>query len=203
MKYIKSDPEDPRWHRTIPHPWCVDVANPFVQILFLFKDKIPSLLNINKAIETGTYEGWTSEFLAIQFKEVFTVEKYVKGNIYNRDINLLENYKILKQNHPNINFYEGDSPIFLKNILSQNPNEQFFILLDAHTSESPVIEELKSIKNFSNRKDHVIIIDDTFDAGTPGWPTQIEMETALLDINKNYNIEYTQYGRRVAVIYEN
>ena len=202
MKYISYEKNDPRWKRVDIHPWCVDVPNVFTQILYLYKDKIPNIRDIEYALETGTFEGDTAEIFSEHFKNVYTVEKYVENNSYNGETKLIDIYKSLRTKHPNINFYSGDSPKFINDVLIDNPDTRFVILLDAHIpGYSPVIEELEAIKTASKRNDHIILIDDCYDLNTVGWPSETYFEMTIKNINPNYNIEYTNYGRKIAVIY--
>lgn len=204
MKYKKYDKSDSRWRRVDIHPWCIDVPNVFTQMLYLYKD----IINVNfdkieHALETGTFEGDTAEIFSEHFENVYTVEKFVENNSYNGETKLIDIYKKLRKKHPNINFYSGDSPGFIKNVLSKNSDKQFVILLDAHIpGHSPVINELHAIKESSNRKDHIILVDDCYDLGTHGWPTKSQFEAAVKNINDNYKIEYTDYGRKIAIIYD-
>jgi hypothetical protein len=203
MLFKEYNQNDSRWDRVLIHPLCTNVPNVFTQILYSYKTDITNIENINSAIETGTYKGDTAEIFAEHFEQVYTVEKYItQDNNYCTD-NLLSLYKNLRATHSNINFFSGDSPIFLKNILTENPTERFVILLDAHTHNfSPIIEELNSIKTYSTINNHVIIIDDAIDVGTMGWPSVQEFNKAILDINCNYKIIPTAFGRRTTLIYE-
>ena len=82
------------------------------------------------------------------------------------------------------------------------PNERFLILLDAHSGPyTPLKGELDSIKNYSNRKDHVIIIDDCKHLGQGTFPDLSEFETLLREINPEYNIINTQEGNQIYLVY--
>jgi hypothetical protein len=194
---------DPRWSRVETHPLCVSVPNVFTQILYTYKDEIPNLREIDSVIETGTYQGNTAEIFAEHFNNVYTVEKYVEqNNDYCANESLIDIYKALRAKYKNINFYSGDSASFLQQILSEQPDTRFVILLDAHThGSSPVIQELNSIRDYSNIKDHVIIIDDAIDVGTAGWPDSYTYENAIREINSDYNIITTGFHRKTALIY--
>jgi len=203
MKFQSYKQEDSRWSRVDTHPLCIDVPNVFTQILYTYKDTIPNLSTINNAIETGTYQGDTAEIFAEHFDNVYTVEKYVEqNNAYCVGSNLLDLYKNLHTKYNHINFYSGDSASFLQRILSEHSDTRFIILLDAHTHNySPVIQELNSIRDFSNVKDHVIIIDDVADVGTNGWPTVEEFNQSIKEINTDYKIITTAFGRKTTLIY--
>ena len=201
MLFKQYDKNDTRWDRVTIHPLCVNVPNVFTQILYSYRDTIPDIDGIASAIETGTYKGDTAEIFAEHFQSVYTVEKFItQSNDYYRG-SLLEFYKPLREKHPNITFFSGDSPAFLKNILTEHPLERFVILLDAHTHNfSPVLKELNCIHDFSKVKNHVIIIDDAIDVGTLGWPTEDEFRAAILQINPDYKIIPTKLGRQTTLI---
>ena len=96
----------------------------------------------------------------------------------------------------------GDSREVLGNVLTELPNERFFILLDAHSMlEGPLKEELKLIKQSSNRNDHVILIDDCRDLGQGDFPTLSEFEELIKDINPNYTIINTFEGNHIYLVY--
>lgn len=181
-------------------PWPAlnnnDLPSTILNILFdnLEKNNIKNPEEIKSAIETGTFDGHSSMHFAGQFDNVHTVEKYV-------DNFGIPHYKKIKDTFPNIHFYGGDSPVFLKDILTANPNERFFFWLDAHngTSEVPLLSELSTIKNFSKRNDHVIMIDDGHDMGWGLFPTFDIITAAVKEINPNYNLVNTKYGRDIMI----
>lgn len=173
-----------------------DLPSTVLNILFdnLSQNKIKNPEEVKSAIETGTFDGHTSMHLAGQFDRVLTVEKYV-------DNFGLPHYKRVKDNFKNIEIYSGDSPTFLKDILTQSPDERFFFWLDAHngTSEVPLLNELNCIKTFSNRKDHIIMIDDGHDMGWGIFPTFDVLTAAVKEINPDYNLVNTKYGRDIMI----
>ena len=62
---------------------------------------------------------------------------------------------------------------FIKHTLESNPDEQFFILLDSHEDNfTTILLELNFIKKYSNRSDHIIIIDDGKFFHNHGTPTE-------------------------------
>jgi len=170
-------------------------SNPFLNVLYQNKDIIKDLDKIKSFIETGTFMGNTSDIFAKLFSKVHTIEK-------NLTVEKSKNHEIIQKNNNNINFITGDSPNEIKNILTDNPQERFLILLDAHDGiTSPLTEELKTIKKYSEVSNHVIIIDDCVDLGSGNWPTIEEMFGLIYDINKNYTIMNTHTGRDIHLIY--
>jgi hypothetical protein len=201
MKFKQYEQTDARWINVKGKNGVTAVPNAFAQVLYNYKHII-SLDKINHAIELGTFEGDTAQIFAELFDRVSTVEQFIKGNSYT-SVNLLEKYKSLKQQYCNIDFYNASSAGFLKEFLAKNPDEQFVMLLDAHTpTYSPVVEEFRLINQYSNRKDHVIIVDDCIDIGGPGWPTHSEFAAAYAEINTKYVCEHTGLGRDILIIYE-
>jgi hypothetical protein len=206
MQFKIYDKSDPRWTVVKDHPFCVDVPNPFLQVLYLHKDRIDDLYGIHHAIETGTSLGDSSIIFADCFFWVHTVEKFPVITGENKEqINLLERYLDLRKTYPNISFNFSDSVSFLHRTLSRYPERRFVFLLDAHTLKYvPIIAELEKIQTVSIRNDHVLIIDDTSEMKnrTRKWPTKKEFESAILAINPNYKIEYTPYGNEIVIVYE-
>jgi len=171
------------------------VPNIFVDVLLRYAGKIKRLKNINHAVETGTFMGKTTSFLAAHFNVVHTVELTVTEE-------KKESYNNIRKQFPNIEWYKGSSDLALIDILKANPDTTFFFLLDAHDCHlSPLKEELVNIKTYSNKKDHVLIIDDCVDLGSGNWPTEQEMRDLLLDINPKYTVENTGIGRDIYIAY--
>jgi hypothetical protein len=98
-----------------------------------FKEKY----NINVVIETGTYHGDTTRWLAENFEKVYTVE-------YN------EKYlEIAEKNisgYSNINSYLGTSTEYLGKFLDESREDNIIVFLDAHWYANPVLQELDRIK---------------------------------------------------------
>jgi cephalosporin hydroxylase len=207
MKFKKYNKSDAKWDLVKGHAFCKDVPNPFLQVLYLYKDKIKDLNKIDLAIETGTYLGDSAVIFADCFSWVFTVEKMPVVSIEKgqNPIDLLERYIDLRVKYPNISFNFSDSVSFLHRTLSRYSKHRFVFLLDAHTLKHvPIIEELEKIKICSGRNDHVLIIDDTAEMKdrTRKWPTKNRFETAIMAINHDYKIEYTSYGNGIVIVYE-
>jgi hypothetical protein len=193
---------DPRWEQMSDiHKRSLPIPNLFISLLYQYQDKIPNLNEVNFAIETGTHDARTSIFLAEHFDVAFTVELYPDQNPYDGK-NYREYYQEVGQKHENLTFLFGTSEDALKSVLEELPDERFFILLDAHNMlDGPLTEELKTIKSASNRNDHVMLIDDCRDLGQGNFPTLVEFETLLKDINPNYNIINTKEGNHIYLVY--
>lgn len=167
--------------------------NIFCEIIFKYLNDIGRMETITDVIETGTYEGNSSICFSYLFDTVHTVEKYPDINPYNRK-SLRTLHSDIKLKHPNINFYYGDSPAIMTEIFTNNPNKDYFILLDAHVGlKTPVMEEIQSIKTHSKSKNHVIMIDDCNDISVDF--------NKLLDINSDYNIVNTNLGNGIVLVY--
>ncbi len=193
---------DPRWREmSDSHKKSLPIPNLFLSILYKYQDKIPNLNDIKFAIETGTHNARTSIFLAEHFDVVFTVELYPDKNPYD-GIDYRNHYQEINKKFQNLTFLFGTSEDSIKSVLNELPNERFFILLDAHNLlNGPLREELKAIKMNSNRNDHVMLIDDCRDLGQGNFPTLIEFESLIRDINPNYNILNTEEGNHIYLIY--
>jgi hypothetical protein len=193
---------DPRWEEMSKiHKETIPLPNFFLGLLYRYQDKIPNLQDINFAVETGTYDAKTSKFLAEHFDVVFTIELHPDVNPYDGKT-YSQLYKEISSTHENLTFLFGDSREVLGTVLSELPDERFFILLDAHSMlEGPLREELKLIKEHSNRNDHVILIDDCRDLGQGDFPTLSEFEELLRNINPDYTIINTLEGNHIYLIY--
>lgn len=156
MKLNLDYTNDPRWEMmSQDHRNRCKLPNLFLDILYSYQDKIPNLSKINFALETGTHDARTTTFLAEHFDIVFSIELNPDSNPYDGK-NYREHYNNIQKKHENITFLFGHSEDTIQPILEEIPDERFFILLDAHThGNGPLREELKSIKKFSNRNDHV------------------------------------------------
>jgi hypothetical protein len=193
---------DPRWNdMSSIHKETMPLPNLFLGLLYKYQDKIPNLQDINFAVETGTHDARTSKFLAEHFDVTFTIELYPDRNPYDGK-SYKELYEEIGKQHENLTFLFGDSRDVLGTVLSELPDERFFILLDAHSMlEGPLREELKLIKESSNRNDHVMLIDDCRDLGQGNFPTLAEFEELIRDINPNYTIINTKEGNHIYLIY--
>ena len=180
--------------------WLTDktnfiAPNPFIHILYQYKDKINDIDKIESFIETGTNIGQTSKIFSNHVNQVYTIELDV-------DEEREKLYIDIKNQCPNIEYITGDSVNNLNKILNDSPNTRFIFLLDAHGHQySPLKDELISIKKCSNINNHVIIIDDGIDFGSVGWPTENEIKELILNINPDYNIINTKIARDIYIIY--
>jgi hypothetical protein len=193
---------DPRWEdMSRIHRETMPLPNLFLGLLYKYQDKIPNLQDINFAVETGTHDARTSKFLAEHFEVVFTIELYPDKNPYDGK-SYKQLYEEIGNKHENLTFLFGDSRDVLGTVLSELPDERFFILLDAHSMlEGPLREELKLIKENSNRTDHVMLIDDCRDLGQGNFPTLSEFRELLHEINPNYTIINTEEGNHIYLVY--
>jgi len=147
-------------------------------------------------IETGTYHGETSIIASnLGFKQIISIE--LQPHLLSIASNLYKGY--------NIQFYLGDSPTILEQILPSIDTKITF-WLDAHMDDCniipyvtpnirkcPLLEELKIISQ-SKRNDHIILIDDIRLFGIGGvWAEQLTLQTVtkeLYNINSNYKISF-------------
>jgi hypothetical protein len=114
-------------------------------------NELNKLFNPGKLIETGTFRGNTSEYMAKQTeKKVYTSEtnKLSFGFSYAR---FLFNKKV--------KVYNTDSRIFLKQIIQKFSNQKLFFYLDAHWEKDlPLKDEVQII--FSHSNPCIVMIDD-------------------------------------------
>lgn len=193
---------DPRWDdMSRLHRESMPLPNLFLGLLYKYQDKIPNLQEINFAVETGTHDARTSKFLAEHFDVAFTIELFPDKNPYDGK-SYKQIYEEIGKQHENLTFLFGDSRDVLGTVLSELPDERFFILLDAHSMlDGPLREELKIIKESSNRNDHVMLIDDCRDLGQGNFPTLSEFEELIRDINPDYTLVNTHEGNHIYLVY--
>jgi hypothetical protein len=113
-----------------------------------------SSFGITKVIETGTYHGHTTAFLAEKNpdKQITTIE--LTNEFYDIAKQRLDGFK-------NIVMHKGDSPIILNNILKYMIQDKILFYLDAHWFNNfPVNSELQTIAN--THKDNCCVIIDDF-----------------------------------------
>lgn len=161
--------------------------------------------SIECAVETGTCHGETTSWLSKNFEIIYTIE-----------INpaYLEIAKNNCSGLSNINFYNGDSSIIIKDIVELVKNKKTIFFLDAHWGNfCPTALELKEIKNMIIKP--IIVIHDFYvpgkshpegmhNQGHPGWGWDYypnfkynweSIEKYIIDIYDN-NYEY-YYNKEV------
>lgn len=110
-------------------------------------------------VETGTFRGTTTEFLATFGLQVYTVEANARFYAYST-------LRLFRHRH-NIHRYQGDSPTFLRGLAYNEhfPTSKVFFYLDAHGGEHlPLREEIEVI--FTNWNGIVVMVDDFQVPGT-------------------------------------
>jgi hypothetical protein len=137
-------------------------------------------------IETGTYLGYMVSAQKKNFEKIYSIE--LSDELYLRAINKFEKFKHIKIIH-------GDSGEKLAEVMKEIKEPAIF-WLDGHysggftakgESDCPIWKELETI--FSNRLDHILLIDDgrCFD-GTNDYPTFEEVKSFLLERNPDYSV---------------
>ena len=126
-------------------------------------------------IETGTYRGTSTRFLAQNNKFIHTIE--AEKGFYSQTKLILTEEGI-----KNVSFNLGTSENKLEEVIQNIDNETLSIWLDAHysgagtfkgTQDTPIIKELKIIQKYiSEFKTINILIDDIreFDGSNPEYP---------------------------------
>jgi predicted O-methyltransferase YrrM len=109
-------------------------------------------LKLTTAVETGTYKGKTTKWLANRMKKVYTIE------------NNLDFFNCAKENFKNIDNIEiilGNSGNKIEEIIKQIPlEENTLFYLDAHWYDYwPILDELTTIGK-NKQLNNLIIIDD-------------------------------------------
>ena len=103
--------------------------------------KLKQRFNVENIIETGTYEGHTTIFLAKNFKNVFSIE--CNPEIIQKAILNIKNANV------NVNLIFGKSEEVFNVLLPQINNNTIFYL-DAHWyAHCPLKDELNLIKKFN------------------------------------------------------
>lgn len=152
-------------------------------------------------IETGTYRGDTI-YIALEagFNKIYSCEIYPP--LFDAAV------EIFKEN-TKVSISPDESPVFIAKTLQYLNEEQgywgdygnFTFWLDAHASGplgggssvgTPVLDELRAIRDNSNNKDHTILIDDKrlFGCGEWGGVTEEDAMKLIYEINPAYKIAY-------------
>lgn len=132
--------------------------------------------NLDTIIETGTYHGVSTAWFSKHFKDVYTIESQAA--------HFDEAFKRIGH-IDNINMKLGDSPQFLKEILTSIDDSKTIIFLDAHWYTNPVLAELDAIKE--SGKLPILAIHDFM---VPGHP-ELGYD-AYSDQNIVYNWEWIE-----------
>jgi len=157
-----------------------------------FKEKF----GITTAIETGTYHGDTTVWLAENFQTVYTVEY---------DKRYLEIAKTQISKYKNIKSYLGSSTEYLGEFLAQSKGESCIIFLDAHWYANPVLKELDRIKESKTKPVlaiHDFKVPDRPDLGFDIYPSQniiyewdwIREKIESIYSKEGFTIEYNTYS---------
>ncbi len=146
-------------------------------------------------IETGTFMGDTTFIASDIFKTVHTIE--LSPELHQKAVKRFEN-------RSHVHVHHGDSSSIFPEILGQN-NQNVLFWLDGHYSEgitakgdenTPIIQELKAIKN-AQTKNAVILIDDLrmfdttwdhipLDSAARGYPMATSLCAAIQEIDPSY-----------------
>jgi hypothetical protein len=143
--------------------------------------------NSTHFIETGTFKGATTTLASKHFEHVTTIE--INEENYNFSKNKLKDA-------PNVTCVFGNTLDKLAQILENSQGLKCTFWLDAHPMDPdvdkscPLLDELDMIKEFSDRDDHIILIDDLqrcFNS-KGDYPSVEDLTEKLLKINPNYHI---------------
>jgi predicted O-methyltransferase YrrM len=126
-----------------------------------YLEKFPDLI---RAIELGTYKGYSSRVFSTLFEEVYTFE--ISETLHNEAVNTAK-----ECNLDTSGYLLGDSVCLLKQLLTEEPNKPSFIYADSHLSGSdssynmkefvPLLSELKVInEHYPINQKGVIVVDD-------------------------------------------
>jgi len=166
-----------------------------------FLEKLKTIFSVDVFVESGTYLGGTTQDARPFFSKIHSVE-------LSKDF--FKKAKKRFRNEQKISLYQGDSGTVFYSILPQITSKILFYL-DGHYSGgttalgakvSPLLEELKAIKD-AQKTDSVIIIDDIRlmqdskfpekirNTSADGYPHLPELIQALLEINPEYQFCFT------------
>ena len=138
--------------------------------------EIVDLVNPKTIIETGTYRGTTTEFMAKTFRPpILTIESDPHNFYYSR---------IRLRRYKNVRVFEGGSPQVLDQMSHDPgiPKEAVFFYLDAHwKGKLTAREELQIIH--TNWRDYVAMIDDFQVPGDAGYGFESYKNGAIQDLD--------------------
>lgn len=107
--------------------------------------------HIDAAVETGTFKGNTTAYLALLFDDVYTIE--IVESTYQETKSKLKTF-------PNVHCFLGSSETVLPNLLSELKEKRVLFYLDAHWEDHwPLREELNEISK-THYDNCIIVIDD-------------------------------------------
>jgi hypothetical protein len=153
---------------------------------------------IKTAIETGTYHGDTTSWLAENFDIVYTVE-------YDKRYLDVAQDQISK--YTNIRSYLGSSTDYLGKFLDESKDNSVIVFLDAHWYANPVLQELDRIRESGTKPVlaiHDFKVPERPDLGYDEYPNQgivyewnwiKEKIDAIYGIDQ-YDIEYNTYSEQ-------
>jgi hypothetical protein len=134
------------------------------------------------AVETGTFVGDTTAFLAERCPRVITIEL---------DPDLAARARARFEDHPGVRVVEGDSGALLGGLL-HDLHEPALFWLDGHFSgphegiqtargrtDTPLLEELKALADWKFAKDSVVLIDDARLIGVGDYPSFDEIREVV------------------------
>ena len=163
---------------------------PFLRVIDKYKNKI-DWSEIDTFFECGTGETGDNALAFSDYINVVTVD--VSDEFYKK-------YPKEKETTNSTNWILGDGTEELKKYLIKYPDKKLLILLDDHVSYTSFIEqELLTIKDCSNRNDHIILIDDAKFYGIGSYPTQEQVVSSLVEINPDYKIYDSEIGNNINI----
>jgi hypothetical protein len=134
------------------------------------------------AVETGTFVGDTTAFLAERCARVITIEL---------DPDLAARARARFEDQPGVTVVEGDSGALLGGLLD-DLDEPALFWLDGHFSgphegiptargrtDTPLLEELKALADWKHAKDSVVLIDDARLIGVGDYPSFDEIREVV------------------------
>lgn len=160
-------------------------------------DRLVEAYDLKVFVETGTYLGFTVEQVLNKFDEVYTIEL---------DPKLHEQASWKFAAHEHVHCIRGDSGEKLLHTLRFIRDRRALVWLDAHWSagvtargnkDTAIVDELGALAA-APRLDHVLMIDDLADfTGQNGYPTVIELQQRIREINPNYSTNVLDVRRGV------
>lgn len=146
--------------------------------------------NLDVVIETGTFQGDTTQFFARCFEEVHTIE--IAEDAYKQA-------KAIFKDQPHVSCHFGSSEQVLREILPSLKDKTVIFYLDAHWNHYwPVFDELDEIGK--THKDNCIIVIDDFkvpgrhEIGFDGYEVDgIYYECSYESIRKHLTKVFTEY----------